>query len=92
MAEVEAVLKETKTDNKELEGFIKKFVGKNVKDIEKLKSELRGLGSIKIKEEHIIKVVDFLPEDSADLNKIFIDVSLDEDEKNKILGIVKQYI
>ena len=92
MPEVEVLLKETKTENKELELFIKKFVKINAKDAEKLKEELRGMRSIRIKEEHIAKIVDFLPEDSTDLNKIFIDVSLDEDEKNKILEFVKPYV
>ncbi|MEK6883686.1 MAG: hypothetical protein AABY22_28920 [Nanoarchaeota archaeon] len=92
MAEVEIILKETKTENKDLEVFLRKFVKIDVKDIEKIKQELRELNSIKIKEEHIAKIVDFLPEDVSDINKIFIDVSLDEDEKNKILEIVKSYL
>ena len=92
MSEVEVFLKEIKTDNKDMDIFIKKFVKLNAKDAEKLKGELKGLSSIKIKDEHIVKIIDFMPEDASDLNKIFIDVSLDEDEKNKILEIVKSYL
>ena len=46
---------------------------------------------LKLKQEHIVKIVDLLPEDALDLNKIFTDVSLDEDETTKILEIVKKY-
>ncbi len=92
MPEVEVLLRETKTENKDLELFIKKFVKISAKDAEKLTKELRELKSIKIKEEHIVKIIDFMPEDNSDLNKIFIDVSLDEDEKNKILGVIKPYL
>jgi len=46
---------------------------------------------IKLKADHIVKVIDFLPEDASDVNKIFSDVSLDENETNKILDIVKKY-
>ena len=46
---------------------------------------------MKLKEEHIVKIIDFLPETSEDLNKIFSDVSLDEKEINEILEIVRRY-
>ena len=39
----------------------------------------------------MVKIVDLLPEDSIDINKIFTDVSLDENETNKILEVVKKY-
>jgi len=76
---------------KQLEVFIKKFSKMPIKKAEELKKELRTLNMIKLKEEHIVKIIDVLPEDSSDINKIFIDVSLDEDETNKILEIVKKY-
>lgn len=91
MLETEVILKETKTENKELITFIKKFIEISEKDAEKMKKELKDLDLIKIKDENIAKIIDFLPEDAIDLNKIFVDVSLDEDERNKILEIVKQY-
>lgn len=91
MPEVEEIMKETKTENKDLSIFIEKFVELSDKDAKKMRKELQELKSIKIKDENIVKIIDFLPEDSLDLNKIFVDVSLDEDEKNKILDIVKQY-
>ena len=91
MAEVEEILKETKTENKELIGFIKKFVNLSAKEAEKMKDELGALNMLKMKEEYIVKIIDLLPEDSIDLNKIFNEITLDENERTQILDIVKKY-
>jgi DNA-directed RNA polymerase subunit F len=75
---------------KELKGFINKFVDIKPESAKKLRAALEELNSIKIKQEHIVKIIDLLPETASELNKIFIDVSLNEDETNKILEIVKK--
>jgi len=46
---------------------------------------------IKLKEEHIVKIVDFMPSDASELNKVIIEVSLDAEEVNKILEVVGKY-
>jgi len=91
MNEVEEIMKEvTDSDKKEeMELFMKKFLKAKTTQAKKIKEELEKLDSIKIKRDHIVKVVDLLPGDASDLNKIFTDVSLNEDENNKILEIVK---
>ncbi len=71
--------------------FLKKFVKIKNEDALKLKAELKGLDLMKVKDFHIAKIIDVLPEDNSDLNKIFVDVSLDENEANKILEVVKKY-
>ncbi len=76
----------------ELKGFMKKFVKLSPEDAVELKKEMEGFGLMKMKAEHIAKIIDFLPEKTEDLNKIFNDVNLDEDETNKILAAVKEYI
>lgn len=78
-------------ENEEITGFIKKFAKLNAKEAKELRKELEDSEIMKIKDEHIVKILDTLPEDAVDLNKIFIDVSLDEDEITKILDIVKKY-
>ena len=78
-------------DKKELNDYIKKFGNLSKEDSLKLGDEIRGLDNMKIKEENIVKIVDFVPKTSEELNKIFTDVSLDEEECNKILEIVKGY-
>lgn len=76
---------------KQLESFIKKFSKINKDKAEQLKKELSGLELLKLKQEHLVKIIDLLPEDAQDLNKIFTDVNLDEDETNKILELIKKY-
>ncbi|MEM4230865.1 MAG: hypothetical protein QXF25_03250 [Candidatus Pacearchaeota archaeon] len=88
MAEVRKIIKDEKTD---LEKFIKCFVKIKPEDAEKMRKELEGLGLLKMKPEHIITIINLLPEDASDVNKIFIDVGLNEDEINKILEVVKKY-
>ena len=46
---------------------------------------------IKLKEEHIVKIVDFVPKDTSELNKVIIEVSLDSDEVAKILEVTGRY-
>jgi len=78
-------------EKRNLEAYLKKF-GKLKKEKAKaLAEEIRALDNMKIKEEDITKVIDFLPEDSEELNKIFRDVSLDEKEENELLEIIKKY-
>jgi len=91
MNEVEEIVKEIDDSEKkqEMELFLKKFLKAKSSQAKKIKEKLEELDSIKIKREHIVKIVDLLPGDASDLNKIFTDVSLNEDEINKILEIVK---
>lgn len=89
MVEAKETLKEGE-DEKDIAGFIKKFSKLSLKEAEKIRGELLSLEIMKIKEEHIAKIIDLMPEDNADLNKIFVDTSLDEDETSKILEVVKK--
>ena len=40
---------------------------------------------------NISKLIDVLPEKAEEVNKIFIDVSLDENETQKILDTIKEF-
>lgn len=88
MAEAEQYLKEDESD---LIGFIRKFTTISSKDSEEMRKEIEALDNMKLKPEHIVKIIDTLPENSEDLNKIFSDLSLDENEANQIFEIVKKY-
>ncbi len=92
IAEVKEYLaKSDAVENKAMTDYIKKF-GKSTKDkSEKIAKEIRDLNNPKVKEDHIVKVVDFMPDDVEDVNKIFNDVSLTEDEAKTILEIVKKH-
>ncbi|MEN9626150.1 MAG: hypothetical protein RL557_478 [archaeon] len=91
MNEVEDILKEIPDNEKkqEIELFIKKFMNAKPAQAKKIREDLEKLDLAKMKQEHIIKLIDMLPQDVSDVNKIFIDVSLTEDETKKILDIIK---
>ena len=91
MAEATEYIGEERDSEAELKKFIKRFVKLNDKEAKSMKVKLEALGLIKVKMEHIVKVIDFLPDDAESLNKIFTDVSLDEDEAKKILDVVREF-
>ena len=90
LAEVKELVKDLE-DKGEILDYLKKFGKLSKEDSEKLSDELRALDNLKIKEAHLVKVVDLLPTDNSSVNKIFNDVSLDEKEINEILEIVGRY-
>ncbi len=73
----------------QMELYLKKFLKIKAEKAKKIKEELEKLDLLKIKNEHMVKIIDLMPEDASDLNKIFTDVSLNEDETNKILDVIK---
>ncbi|MBS3077817.1 hypothetical protein J4233_06160 [Candidatus Pacearchaeota archaeon] len=77
--------------NEEIKSYLKKFTKLSKKDAAKLKEELTALNNVKVREENIIKLVDIVPKDAEDVNKIFVDTSLTEEETNAILEITKKY-
>jgi len=89
--EVQEIVKNLDDSDKkvEMEAYLKKFLKTKPEQAKKIKQELEELDLIKIKREHLVKIIDLLPQDSSDLNKIFVDVSLTEEETNKILEIIK---
>ncbi len=91
MNEVDEIVKDIPESEKktEIEAYLKKFLKTKGTHAKKIKEELEKLDLLKIKTEHMVKIIDLLPSDASDLNKIFVDVSLNEDETNKILEIVK---
>ena len=86
--EILADLKET-DKSREIRTFIKKFSNTDAKTAEKIKKELEALNLIKLKNSDIVKIVEILPENAIELNKIIIEASLDENEINKILDTIK---
>jgi DNA-directed RNA polymerase subunit F len=90
LAEVKGMIKDIE-EKKELADYIKKFTKLPKDKADAMAEELRALENLKMKEEHVIKIVDFMPKDQEDLGKIFSDVSLDDKEANDILDIVKKY-
>ncbi len=89
--EVEEIIKDSPDSEKKeaMEQYLKKFLKTKNEQAKKIKEGLEKLDLLKMKREHLVKIVDLLPTDATDLNKIFVDVSLTEDENNKILEVIK---
>ncbi|MFB6246118.1 MAG: hypothetical protein ABEI74_00815 [Candidatus Pacearchaeota archaeon] len=77
--------------NEEMKGFVKKFAKLETEKAKELRSKLEELDMIKMSEHHIAKVIDILPTEIEEINKIFTDTSLEEDEKKQVIEVVKQY-
>jgi DNA-directed RNA polymerase subunit F len=90
MTEALEYIKKDEEKETDIVGFIKKFSKLKAKEAKVLKQEIEGINSIKIMPEHIVKIIDILPENAEELNKIFVDVSLDEDETKKVLDSIKK--
>ena len=91
MAEALEYLKKTDEKAKEITGFIKKFTKLNSKEAKELKKKLQGLDLIKLNENSIVKLIDFLPENNEEVNKIVVDANLNEDEIKRILEIIQEF-
>ena len=91
MAEATEYLGEEKESDVELKKFVKRFVKVSHEKAKEMRLKLESLELIKMKSEQITKIIDFLPEDVESLNKIFTDVSLDEDEAKKILETIREF-
>jgi len=93
MAEANEVLGSLKeTDKiKETKAFIKKYSKVDPKKIKEFREELEKLDILKLKKSDIAKIMDILPEDAQEINKLFTDVTLDADETTKILDTVKKH-
>lgn len=74
---------------KAVNDFIKEFVSMKPEKAKELKEKLAGLDIIKLKPRHIVKIIDFMPQDAEDLNKIISDASLNQEEISKVLQTIK---
>lgn len=92
LAEANEVLGSLKESDKvnDAKAFIKKFTKLSPEKAKKIREEIEKLELLKLKPADIGRIIDVLPEDAVDLNKIFTEVSLDADETNKILAVVKE--
>lgn len=90
MSEVAALCGDS-DKGKAVKDFIKKFNKMPMEKALEMKKELEDLGILRLKEEHIVKIVDFMPSDAIDLNKILIEVSFEQEEITKILNVVEKY-
>lgn len=82
---------EDKEENKVILDYLKKASKLTKEKTTKLKEEINALNNPKIKDMNIVKIIDFLPKSQEEVNRIFTEVNLNEEEINAILEITKQY-
>ncbi len=92
MVEALEYLKGTEGIEIETKGFIKKFIKTKLANAKAMKKKIEDLDLMKVKTEHIVKIIDLMPASEEDLNKIFVGVGLDKDETQQILNISKEFI
>jgi len=91
MAEAINYVDKNNDAGKEVIGFIKKFTKLKQAEAKELKKKLKELDLIKLNDKHIVKLVDFLPDDSEEINKIVVEANLNEDETKKLLETIKEF-
>lgn len=94
LAEAKEICKDKEENEKAkaIVSYAKQFTSMKLEDVLKMKKELQSLNIMKLKLNHIVRIIDIMPEDSDDVRKIFVDdISLDQDEISKILETVKKY-
>jgi DNA-directed RNA polymerase subunit F len=90
IAEVKELTKDIE-EAQQLKDYIKAFSKLTKEKADSLTSEIRALNNIKIKESNIVKICDFLPKEAEELNKIFTEVSLSEEEIKSVLNVTTKY-
>jgi DNA-directed RNA polymerase subunit F len=78
-------------ENEDVLKFVKEFAKLKPDKAKELRKKIEEIGLIQLNGSHISKLIDFMPEDIEDLNKIFADLSFDESEAQKILEVIKEF-
>tara|TARA_Y100000310_G_C20418497_1_gene685510 strand:- start:68 stop:418 length:351 start_codon:yes stop_codon:yes gene_type:complete len=73
--------------------YIHNFVDLSAKKKEELQKKLIALDMVRLKEAHIIKIIDFLPKDVDDLKVILqaYPVTMPKKDMDSIIAIVKEF-
>lgn len=93
LVEVQKRDKELNLRAKKTKEYLDHFAGLKLKKIEEIKKKLEGLKISRLKERHIVKLIDILPKDLGSLRLIFSgeNVTLKQEDLTKILNILKDY-
>ncbi len=98
MSEMKEELKKIKSRDKELtfrankvEEYLNTFDTVDFKKVEELKKKLEGLNVLRLKDRHIVKILDVMPEDLDSLRLIFSgeNLTLKQEDLDKILKALK---
>jgi DNA-directed RNA polymerase subunit F len=86
----EAIKYLDKEKNTELLAFAKKLKVLETKKAEELRKKIEAFENMKLTEKHIAKIIEILPKDKEDLNKIVSEANLDDSEQESVLNVVKE--
>lgn len=95
LAETRKILEKLDVDSprikKTLE-YLKKFSKRKPEKVSEVVKKLNEAGITRLKQQHIVKIADIMPETAPELRSIFFgeEVSLDTNETEKILQIIKE--
>jgi len=80
------------SDKPELMSFMKNFISLDEKEAKLLRTKLEELNFMQLNEKNISGLIDILPKDKKILNEVSAGINLNEDETNKVLQTIKEYI
>jgi DNA-directed RNA polymerase subunit F len=80
-----------KAKDSELGEFFKHFSKLDAKEAKELRQKLEELKLLKLRRDSITKIIEILPQSKGELNKMFNDLTLDENEIKKILDTIKEF-
>ena len=94
LAEIKKRDKELNFRAKKTEDYLNIMAKIKPNKAKELKDEIENLKIIRLKERHIIKIIDLLPKDLDSLKTIFANesVTIKPEELSSILNIVKKYV
>ncbi len=101
LAQIKGVLGSLKKRDEELsfrgtktEEYVNNVVMISKKQAEELSKKLIGLEIPRLKEEHIIKIIDILPRSEAELKVILqgYTITVSADSRKKIMDVVKDFL
>lgn len=92
MAEAVEYINKNEATGKEVLDFTKNFVKLKPQEAKDLRKKLEDIDLMKLREDHLVKIIDLLPNNEEELNKICVGVGLSEDETKKIFETIKEFI
>ena len=100
LADMREILLKIKKRDKELNfranktlDYLTKITKQNKKEVTELKEKLQKLELTRLKERHLVKIIDILPKDLDSLRAVFSGegITLKQEDLNKILETIKPY-
>ena len=94
LVDIEKRDKELNFRANKVKGYLENFGDIYIKDIEKIKKSLIELNIPRLKERHIVKVIDVMPNDIDGLKALFTgeNITIKEEDMQRIHNIVKEFV